>query len=83
MLEINIKSNKPSESHFKESTIWGTPDYIAPEVILGLEYDKAVDWWSMGVILYEMLAYFKPFKANSVEELFDMITDGKTQLFTS
>eukprot|EP00800_Vazella_pourtalesii_P016369 TRINITY_DN470_c1_g1_i1.p1 TRINITY_DN470_c1_g1~~TRINITY_DN470_c1_g1_i1.p1 ORF type:complete len:878 (-),score=233.29 TRINITY_DN470_c1_g1_i1:2977-5610(-) len=74
LLEANIRSRLP-ENHFKESTVWGTPDYIAPEVILGLEYDKAVDWWSMGVILYEMLAYFKPFRANTVDELFDIITN--------
>ena len=75
LLEANIRS-RLTENHFKESTVWGTPDYIAPEVILGLEYDRAVDWWSMGVILYEMLAYYKPFRANTVDELFDIITNG-------
>ncbi|KAI6656885.1 Microtubule-associated serine/threonine-protein kinase 3-like [Oopsacas minuta] len=79
LLEDNIRS-RLTENHFKESTVWGTPDYIAPEVILGLEYDKAVDWWSMGVILYEMLEYFKPFKANTVDELFDIITNEAYEL---
>ncbi len=48
----------------------GTPDYIAPEVILGQGYGQAVDWWAMGVILYEFLYGVPPFMGNTVEELF-------------
>ncbi len=39
----------------------GTPDYIAPEVFGPNGYDETVDWWSVGVILFEMLVGYPPF----------------------
>jgi len=60
----------------KTRTFCGTPDYIAPEVILGQGYGFPVDWWSMGVILYEMLIGATPFWSTTVQELFDEITNG-------
>ena len=39
----------------------GTPEYIAPEVLMDSSYDKEVDWWSVGIIFYEMLFGFTPF----------------------
>jgi serine/threonine kinase 38 len=39
----------------------GTPDYIAPEVFGPRGYDETVDWWSVGVILFEMLVGYPPF----------------------
>lgn len=63
------------DRQFRDSEVYGTPDYIAPEVILGQGYGFGVDWWSMGVILYEMLMGGTPFSSTTVEELFDEITD--------
>lgn len=51
----------------------GTPDYIAPEVILGLGHGKPVDWWSLGVILYEFIVGIPPFTASTTEDIFENI----------
>ncbi len=66
------------DRQFKDAEVYGTPDYIAPEVILGQAYGFAVDWWSMGVILYEMMIGTTPFWSTTVQELFEEITDGET-----
>lgn len=56
----------------------GTPDYIAPEVIKGAGCSNpSIDWWSVGVILFEMLTGAQPFNDNTVEEIFDNIVNNR------
>ncbi|CAK9805829.1 Microtubule-associated serine/threonine-protein kinase 2 [Anthophora quadrimaculata] len=55
---------------FSDKQVFGTPEYIAPEVILRQGYGKPVDWWSMGIILYEFLIGCVPFFGDTPEELF-------------
>uniref|UniRef100_A0A182SUM2 non-specific serine/threonine protein kinase n=1 Tax=Anopheles maculatus TaxID=74869 RepID=A0A182SUM2_9DIPT len=55
---------------FSDKQVFGTPEYIAPEVIMRKGYGKPVDWWSMGIILYEFLIGCVPFFGETPEELF-------------
>jgi calcium/calmodulin-dependent protein kinase I len=58
------------------TTACGTPGYVAPEILEGKGYDVAVDYWSIGVIIYVMLCGFPPFYEDSNEKLFEMIKTG-------
>jgi cGMP-dependent protein kinase len=61
-------------------TFCGTPDYLAPEVILNEVYDWAVDYWGLGVLIYEMTAGVAPFYAETPMETYEMVISGRVQI---
>lgn len=56
-------------------TICGTPSSMAPEIIKREPYGKAVDWWALGVMIYEMCVGCAPFEGDTEDELFNAILE--------
>ncbi|XP_020519544.1 probable serine/threonine protein kinase IREH1 isoform X1 [Amborella trichopoda] len=71
-----LEQSDQRERRQKRSAV-GTPDYLAPEILLGTGHGTTADWWSVGVILFELLVGIPPFNAEHPQTIFDNILNRK------
>ncbi|XP_008804196.2 serine/threonine-protein kinase OXI1-like [Phoenix dactylifera] len=74
------ESTSGSSASGKSNSFVGTEEYVAPEIIQGNGHDFAVDWWSLGVLLYEMLYGRTPFRGQNRKETFYRILTMEPEL---
>ncbi|KAM7280417.1 hypothetical protein ACFE04_007551 [Oxalis oulophora] len=75
--EPELSASEQQQERRKNRSAVGTPDYLAPEILLGTGHGVTADWWSVGVILFEMIVGIPPFNAEHPQTIFDNILNCK------
>lgn len=73
LAEVNITKDR------KITEFCGTPEYLAPEFFDDRGYNKEIDWWSLGVLIYEMISGVAPFNSKNKEQLFEQIKKARVE----
>ncbi|XP_020099336.1 probable serine/threonine protein kinase IREH1 [Ananas comosus] len=75
--QISESEHTDQRERRKKRSAVGTPDYLAPEILLGTGHGESADWWSVGVILFELIVGIPPFNAEHPQTIFDNILNRK------
>ncbi|GMI72460.1 ARABIDOPSIS THALIANA PROTEIN KINASE 2, ARABIDOPSIS THALIANA SERINE/THREONINE PROTEIN KINASE 2 [Hibiscus trionum] len=71
---------KEFDENTRSNSMCGTLEYMSPEIVLGKGHDKAADWWSVGILLYEMLTGKPPFRGGNRQKIQEKIIKEKMKL---
>mmetsp|Transcript_314 Transcript_314/g.342 ORF Transcript_314/g.342 Transcript_314/m.342 type:complete len:441 (-) Transcript_314:111-1433(-) len=75
--DFGLSKEIPKGDQQGTHTFCGTPEYLAPEVLRGRGHGHAVDWWSLGTLIYEMLTGLPPFYSKNINVMYQKILNGQ------